>query len=57
MTGVARAHFESLRTLGFAGISGTYAAVGVPLLHQVRAFCITNKYKRQWKHVCSSRKL
>jgi hypothetical protein len=42
MTGVARAHFESLRTLGFAGISGTYAAVGVPLLHQVRAFCITN---------------
>lgn len=39
---VARAHFESLRTLGFAGISGTYAAVGSALLNQVRAFCITN---------------
>ena len=41
-TGVSRAHFEPLRTLGFAGISGTYAAVGAPLAHQVRAFCITN---------------
>lgn len=39
---VARAHFESLRTLGFAGISAAYAAVGTPLLNQVRAFCITN---------------
>lgn len=41
-TGVSRAHFEPLRTLAAAGISGTYAAVGVPLTHQVRAFCITN---------------
>lgn len=41
-TGVSRAHFDPLRTLGFAGISGTYAAVGVPLTQQVRAFCITN---------------
>ena len=40
--GVSRAHFESLRSLGFAGISGTYAAVGTPLISQVRAFCITN---------------
>lgn len=41
-TGVSRAHFEPLRTLGFAGISGSYASVGTPLAHQVRAFCITN---------------
>lgn len=41
-TGVSRAHFESLRTLSAASISGTYAAVGVPLANQVRAFCITN---------------
>jgi len=41
-TGVSRAHFEALRTLGFAGISGTYATVGIPLANQVRAFCITN---------------
>ncbi len=39
---VSRAFFEPLRTLGFAGISGTYAAVGGPLEHMVRAFCITN---------------
>ena len=42
MTGVARAHFEPLRTLAAAGISGTYAPVGTPLENQVRAFCITN---------------
>lgn len=42
MTSVARAHFESLRSLAFGGISGTYAAVGDPLENQVRAFCITN---------------
>lgn len=42
MTGVARAHFETLRTLAFGGISGTYAPVGSPLANQVRAFCITN---------------
>lgn len=41
-TGVSRAHFDSLRTLAAAGISGTYAAVGTPLTTQVRAFCITN---------------
>jgi len=40
--GVSRAHFESLRTLAAAGISGSYAAVGDPLENQVRAFCITN---------------
>lgn len=37
-----RAFFESLRTLAFGGISGTYAAVGTPTTHPVRAFCITN---------------
>ncbi len=37
-----RAFFESLRTLAFGGISGTYAAVGVPTTHPVRAVCITN---------------
>lgn len=41
-SGVSRAHFEPLRTLGFAGISAAYAAVGTPLDHMVRAFCITN---------------
>lgn len=40
--GVSRAHFEPLRTIGFAGISAAYAAVGTPLAQQVRAFCITN---------------
>lgn len=40
--GVSRAFFEPLRTLAFGGISGSYAAVGGPLEHQVRAFCITN---------------
>lgn len=39
---VARAHFEPLRTLAAAGISGAYAAVGDPLENMVRAFCITN---------------
>lgn len=42
MTGVARARFESLRTLGFGDISAAYAPVEGPLLNQVRAFCITN---------------
>lgn len=39
---VARAFFESLRTLAFGGISATYAPVGIPLTQMVRAFCITN---------------
>lgn len=40
--GVARAHFEPLRSLAAGSISGTYAAIGSPLEHYVRAFCITN---------------
>jgi len=39
---VSRAFFEPLRTLAFGGISGSYAAIGTPLEHQVRAVCITN---------------
>jgi len=39
---VSRAFFEPLRTLAFGGISGAYAAVGGPLEHPIRAFCITN---------------
>lgn len=39
---VARAFFEPLRSLAFGGISGSYAAVGAPLEHQVRVVCITN---------------
>lgn len=40
--GVAKAQFEPLRSLGFAGISASYAAIGSATTHQVRAFCITN---------------
>ena len=36
--------FDSLRSLGFAGISGTYAAVGAAnAVADVRIMCITNK--------------
>jgi len=34
--------FETIKTLGFAGISGAYAAVGDALSHIVIAFCISN---------------
>lgn len=39
---VARAFFDSIRTLGFAGISGTYAVVGTPLTEMARGVCFTN---------------
>src|SRR5436190_1859033 len=39
---VARAYIDTIRTLGFAGISGTYAAVGTPLTQMARVVCITN---------------
>jgi len=39
---VARAFFEPLRTLGFAGITAAYAVVGSATTHMTRAFCITN---------------
>lgn len=33
---------DTLRTLGFASISGTYAAVGPAFSHRVRLICFTN---------------
>lgn len=40
--GVSRALFEPLRSIAFGDISGSYAPIGSPLDHMVRAFCITN---------------
>lgn len=40
--GVSKASFEPLRSISSAGISASYAAIGSPLDHMVRAFCITN---------------
>lgn len=40
--GTKKAFFESLRNLGFAGISASYAAVGSPTTHPVRGICVTN---------------
>lgn len=39
---VSKAVPEPLRTLGFAGISATYAEVGTPSVGMIRNFCITN---------------
>lgn len=39
---VSRAFFDEIRTLGFAGISGTYAEVGTPLEYVARGICFTN---------------
>jgi hypothetical protein len=39
---VARAFFESIKTLAFGSISASYAAVGSPTTHTVKAFCISN---------------
>lgn len=39
---VARAFFDEIRTLGFAGISAAYASVGTPLTVMARGVCITN---------------
>ncbi len=39
---VARAYIDTIRTLGFAGISAAYASVGVPFAFPVRVICITN---------------
>ena len=38
----ARAFFDAIRTLSFAGISGAYASVGTPVTDEVRVFCISN---------------
>lgn len=37
-----RVYFDTLRTLGFAGISAAYAAVGAALTVEPRIICITN---------------
>lgn len=37
-----KVYFDTLRTLGFAGISGTYAAVGSPTTVEARIVSITN---------------
>ena len=39
---VARAYFDSLRSLAFGSISASYAAVGSSFTKQVRAIRITN---------------
>lgn len=39
---VARAFFDEIRTIGFAGISGAYAVVGDPLTVLARGICFTN---------------
>jgi hypothetical protein len=38
-----KAVFDSLRTLAFGGISGTYAAVGTAFTHPVRIMTISNQ--------------
>lgn len=38
-----KVYFDTLRTLGFASISGTYAAVGSALTVEARMVCFTNK--------------
>lgn len=38
-----KVYFDTLRSLGFASISGTYAAVGSALTVNPRIMCITNK--------------
>lgn len=38
-----KVYFDSLRTLAFGGISGSYAAVGTPLTVNARMICFTNK--------------
>jgi len=39
----AIAYFDTLRSLGFAGISAAYAPIGTPFDHPARIVCITNK--------------
>lgn len=38
-----KVYFDTLRSLAFGSISGTYAAVGTALTVQARIVCITNK--------------
>lgn len=38
-----KVYFDTLRSLAFGGISGTYATVGTPLTVEARIICFTNK--------------
>lgn len=38
-----KVYFDSLRSLAFGSISGTYAAVGTPFTVEARIICFTNK--------------
>jgi hypothetical protein len=38
-----KVYFDTLRSLAFGGISGTYAAVGTPFTQEARIICFTNK--------------
>ena len=38
-----KVYFDTLRSIGFAAISATYAAVGSAFTEEVRIICITNK--------------
>lgn len=38
-----KVYFDTLRSLAFGGISGTYAAVGTPFTEEARIICFTNK--------------
>jgi len=42
MSNVQIVSMDPLRILGFASISGTYAAIGTAFLHPVRLICFTN---------------
>jgi hypothetical protein len=37
-----KAQVDVLRTVGFAGVSGTFATVGAPFSFQARIICFTN---------------
>lgn len=38
-----KVYFDTLRSIAFGSISGTYAAVGTPLTVEPRIICFTNK--------------
>lgn len=39
----AKVYFDTLRSLAFGSISGTYAAVGTAFAYEARIICFTNK--------------
>ena len=38
-----KVYFDTLRSLAFGSISGTYAALGTPFTQEARIICFTNK--------------